>query len=174
MGWSRENGSWHYYDLGKGDWIAATPPASTPDVPAPPALPSAPAAEPRDERANTAEPRAVHPTPPAADTSEANLPRWAAVKPTASTTAAAAGTAAATPSAGRAIRGQRLRCRAQARGRLQRRATAHAFRPDRRTDRWDEGALLHPRRCCPYSALSSTSSTATSLHRPIARLRVPF
>lgn len=102
---SRENGSWHYYDLGKGDWIAATPPASTPDVPAPPALPSAPAAEPKVKRANTAEPRAVHPTPPAADTSEANLPRWAAVKPTASTTAAAAGTAAATPSAGRAIPG---------------------------------------------------------------------
>ena len=101
---SRENGSWHYYDPGKEDWIAATPPASTPDVPPPPALPSAPAAEPKAKRAKTAEPRAVDPTPSAAGTSESNLPRWAAVKPTASTPAAAAG-AAAPPSAGRSTTG---------------------------------------------------------------------
>lgn len=102
---SRENGSWHYYDLGKGDWIAATPPASTPDIPSPPALPSAPAAEPKAKRAKAAEPRAVDPIPPAAGTSESNLPRWAAVKPTASTTAAAAGAAAGTPSVGRSATG---------------------------------------------------------------------
>ncbi len=76
---SRENGSWHYYDPGKEDWIAATPPASTPEVPSPPLLPSAPAAEPKAKHAKTVESRAVDPTPPAAGTSESNLPRWAAV-----------------------------------------------------------------------------------------------
>jgi hypothetical protein len=102
---SRENGSWHYYDLGKGDWIAATPPASTPEVPSPPLLPSAPAAEPRAKRAKTVESRAVDSTPPADGTSESNLPRWAAVKPAAGTTAASTGAAAATPSAGRSTPG---------------------------------------------------------------------
>jgi len=102
---SRENGSWHYYDPGKEDWIAATPPASTPEVPFPPLLPSAPAAEPKAKHAKTVESRAVDPTPPAAGTSESNLPHWAAAKPVASTTAATTGSAAATPAAGRSIQG---------------------------------------------------------------------
>jgi hypothetical protein len=33
---SRENGSWHFYDAGKGQWIAGTPPVRTPTVSLPP------------------------------------------------------------------------------------------------------------------------------------------
>jgi hypothetical protein len=42
---SRETGSWHFYDPGKGQWIAGTPPAIMPTVSLPPsssALPIAP------------------------------------------------------------------------------------------------------------------------------------
>lgn len=76
---SRENGAWHYYDPGKGDWIAALPPASTPAVPLPPTLPGTPAAEPQAKRSKDVEPPAADNRSPAAGESE--LPRWAAVKP---------------------------------------------------------------------------------------------
>ena len=88
---SRENGSWHYYDPAKGDWIAATPPAGTPFVPPPPALPSTPAAEPKVKRTKAAEPRPAEADLPVASTSESDLPRWAAVKPAASSAAATGG-----------------------------------------------------------------------------------
>ena len=101
---SRENGSWHYYDPDREDWIAATPPAGTPFVPPPPALPSAPAAEPNAKRAKAAEPRPVEVDPPVTNTSESDLPRWAAVMPAAGS-ATSAGGGSATSSAGRSAVG---------------------------------------------------------------------
>jgi hypothetical protein len=78
---SRENGSWHFYDSGTGDWVAAAPPAGAPVVPPPPSLPSTPAADPLPKRSKAPEVPANQARPAATGAGESNLPKWAAVKP---------------------------------------------------------------------------------------------
>jgi hypothetical protein len=105
---SRENGSWHYYDTTRGNWVAASPPGGS-QLPPPLPLPGASPKDAKDKRQKSGEPAKGHtkPAPGAKGTEgaaggenasaaaaaprattpgqgksgESNLPRWAAVKP---------------------------------------------------------------------------------------------
>ena len=100
---SRENGNWHYYDTAADSWIASTPPVEPPPLrPPSPAAPAAPPSpQPQSPQPQSPQPQSLRPAAPGSTptmtSSQAGVPKWAAVVPATHTPATSATSKTAQP-----------------------------------------------------------------------------